>query len=213
MKTDDLISMLAREPQSLPVIEHGQRARAALAVAAGISFVWMATRLGLNAELSEDMALPMFWVKLGFVLSLAISFGYAMTRLGRPGQNAKPQFAAAGLFALVMFALGLGAAFNGERSETLGAIQGESVYDCPISIATLSVPLFIASFWAMRQFAPTQLTLAGAVAGLFSGAVAATVYSLHCTGYHATFIALWYSVGVAVPGIVGALLGRWLLRW
>ncbi len=213
MKTDDLISMLAREPASLPAPALGAPVRAVLALAAGFSFAMMAAWLGLNPALREDLALPMFWVKLGFVLSLAVSLGYALTRLGRPGRNAKPMFAAAGLFALLMFALGCFAAMTGERDETLNAVRGEWVYDCPVSIAALSIPLFIASFWAMRQFAPTQLTLAGAVAGLFSGAVAATVYSLHCTGYNAVYIALWYSVGVLIPGIVGAALGRWLLRW
>jgi hypothetical protein len=213
MKTDDLISMLAREPTSLAAPAQGERVRAALAIAAGISFVWMVAQLGLNPELRNDVVLPMFWVKLGFALSLAVAFGYALTRLGRPGRDAKPMFAAAGLFALLMVALGLFAAFTGERDETLAAVQGDGVLDCPISIAILSIPLFIASFWAMRQFAPTRLTIAGGVAGLFSGAVAAAVYSFHCAGYHPSYVSLWYSVGVLIPGVVGAALGRWLLRW
>ena len=82
MKTDDLISMLAREPAGLsaPTQAHSERVRAAIAVAAGVSFIAMAAHLGLNPELREDMALPMFWVKLGFVLSLAIAFGFALDR-------------------------------------------------------------------------------------------------------------------------------------
>lgn len=213
MKTDDLISMLAREPAGLTAPPQGERVRAALSVAAGISFVLMLARLGLNPELRDDLSLPMFWVKIGFAASLAVVFGFALSRLGRPGRNAKSMFAAAGLFSLLILLMGLVAAFTGDREEALAALRGYGTFECPIAIATLSIPLFIASFWAMRQFAPTQLTLAGGIAGLFSGAVGATIYALHCVGYHPTYIAVWYSVGMLIPGIVGAALGRSLLRW
>jgi hypothetical protein len=213
MKTDDLISMLAREPAGLTAPPQGERVRAALAVAAGGSFALMIAWLGLNPELRDDLSLPMFWVKVGFALSLALMLGFALSRLGRPGRTAKPMFAAAGLFALLMLLMGIVAGFTGDRAAASAALNGYGTFDCPIAIATLSIPLFIASFWAMRQFAPTQLTLAGGVAGLFSGAVAATIYALHCVGYHPTYVAVWYSVGMLIPGIVGAALGRSLLRW
>jgi hypothetical protein len=213
MKTDDLISMLAREPAGLTAPPQGERVRAAVAVAAGGSFAIMIAWLGLNPELRSDLSLPMFWVKAGFALSLVIAFGFALSRLGRPGRNAKPMFAAAGLFALAMLFLGVVAALTGDREEVMAALRGYGKFDCPISIATLSIPIFIASFWAMRQFAPTQLTLAGGVAGLFSGAVGASIYALHCVGYHPTYVAVWYTVGMLIPGIVGAALGRSLLRW
>ncbi len=215
MKTDDLISMLAREPSTLAsdTSVSPQRAWLFVAAAALVSFALMAYKLGINPRLGADVALPMFWVKLGYVAALALSLGYALTRLGRPGRRATPMFAAAGLFALVMWALGLAAGFAGDRQVAYRLITASWALDCPISIAALSVPLFAASFWLMRQFAPTRLTLSGAVAGLFSGAVAAAVYAFYCPVYHLSYVALWYSVGVLIPGVVGAALGRWLLRW
>ena len=46
-----------------------------------------------------------------------------------------------------------------------------------------------------------------------AGATAALVYCLHCTEMEAPFIGLWYVIGMLIPAVVGALLGRALLRW
>jgi hypothetical protein len=57
------------------------------------------------------------------------------------------------------------------------------------------------------------LTEAGAAAGLLAGSAAATIYAFHCPESTPTFIAIWYTVGILLPALVGAALGRWLLRW
>ena len=77
----------------------------------------------------------------------------------------------------------------------------------------LATPVFAASFWAMRDLAPTNLRLAGAAAGLLSGAVGAVVYCFHCPELEAPFIAFWYLLGILIPTAVGAEAGPKLLRW
>jgi len=67
--------------------------------------------------------------------------------------------------------------------------------------------------WAIRGLAPTRLRLAGAAAGLLSGAVGALVYCLHCPELEAPFLGFWYLLGMLIPTAVGALLGPRLLRW
>ena len=47
----------------------------------------------------------------------------------------------------------------------------------------------------------------------FAGAAGAFVYCFHCTEEAAPFIAVWYTLGIAVVTAIGALLGRSLLRW
>ena len=54
---------------------------------------------------------------------------------------------------------------------------------------------------------------AGAAGGGLAGGVAATVYSLHCPELAAPFLAIWYVLGVLIPVVVGAVVGRYLLRW
>ena len=55
--------------------------------------------------------------------------------------------------------------------------------------------------------------LAGAGAGLFAGALGAFVYAFYCTEVAAPFIAVWYTLGIALTSLLGGILGRWALRW
>lgn len=65
----------------------------------------------------------------------------------------------------------------------------------------------------MRGLAPTHLMQAGAAVGLLSGALGAVAYSLHCPDMGAPFIGTWYLLGMLIPTLIGATLGRTLLRW
>jgi hypothetical protein len=65
----------------------------------------------------------------------------------------------------------------------------------------------------MRQLAPTRPILAGGCAGLLAGAAGAWVYAFHCNESAAPFMAIWYTLGIAAAGLLGAATGRWVLRW
>jgi len=51
------------------------------------------------------------------------------------------------------------------------------------------------------------------VAGLFSGAVAAAIYAAHCPDDSPLFVALWYSLAIAIVAAAGGIAGRLALRW
>jgi hypothetical protein len=91
--------------------------------------------------------------------------------------------------------------------------MGQTALVCPLLIALVSTPMFIAFVWLMRSLAPTRLRVAGAAAGFAAGAIGALVYSLHCPEYAAPFLGLWYVLGMLLPTLVGALAGPRLLRW
>ncbi len=61
--------------------------------------------------------------------------------------------------------------------------------------------------------APTKPILAGASAGLLAGSAGAWVYGFHCSESALVFVSIWYTAGIAAMVVVGALTGRWLLRW
>ena len=84
---------------------------------------------------------------------------------------------------------------------------------CTLSIAALSLPIFVAAMWGLKQFAPTHPALCGAVAGLCAGAASVVIYSLHCPEMNIFFIGVWYVLGMCIPAVIGACLGRYLLRW
>ena len=65
----------------------------------------------------------------------------------------------------------------------------------------------------MRGLAPTRLLLAGLVAGGCAGGLGAAVYAFACTETSAPFLAIWYTLGMALAAGLGAVAGSRLLRW
>jgi hypothetical protein len=77
----------------------------------------------------------------------------------------------------------------------------------------MSLPLLAASLFGLRHGAPTRPAVAGAIAGLLSAGLAATLYASHCTDDSPLFVATWYTVATALVTAVGALAGSKLLRF
>ena len=60
----------------------------------------------------------------------------------------------------------------------------------------------------------STLGAGGGFTGVMTGAVAATAYGLlHCPEATVAFVATWYTLGVAAAGVLGAIVGRFALRW
>jgi hypothetical protein len=213
MKTDELISMLVTGADAIAPGAPQRRYATALGWGAFGALVLMAVMLGVRPDLAEAARLPMFWVKLAFPATLLAGALLAALRLSRPG--AKPGFAPAAIAAPVvaiwlLAAVALLGAAPGERERLL---FGATWAECSFSIAILSAPVFIALLWAMKGLAPTRLALAGAAAGLLSGATGALVYTLHCPEMAAPFLGVWYLLGMLIPTALGAMLGPRVLRW
>jgi hypothetical protein len=80
-------------------------------------------------------------------------------------------------------------------------------------IPFLSIGPLACILLALRQGAPTEPGLAGAVAGLVSGGIAATLYASHCTDDSPLFVATWYPMAIGGVALVGYVAGSRLLRW
>ena len=213
MRTDDLVTMLATGAGAVQPNQAARRYAAALGWGALGAALLMVTLLGPRPDLAAAILLPMFWVKLAFVACFAAASLLAASRLSRPGLSLArvPGVLAAPVLAIwLLAAIALARA---EPTQRAGLFFGETWNSCPFLIAMLSAPAFVAVVWAMRGLAPTRLRLAGAAAGLLSGAVGTLVYSLHCPELEAPFIGFWYLLGMLIPTAVGALLGPRLLRW
>ena len=217
MKTDDLIAMLATNagPAAEP-LRPGAMPRFTQALGWGAfgATLLMALLLGVRPDIAAAAKTPMFWVKLAFPLSLSWLALLAVTRLARPGVplGRLPLALAAPVAVIWLMALAqlAGASDAATREELL---YGDSWAECPLNIATLSVPMFVGAFWALRALAPVQPMLAGATAGLLAGAVAASAYALHCPEMAPPFLAIWYVAGILIPAAVGSLIAPKLLRW
>ena len=159
----------------------------------------MAILLGVRPDIAEAARLPMFWVKLAFPAALLAGALLAVFRLSRPGASLGRVPAAIAAPVLAMWLLAAVVLLSAAPGERAQLVFGDSGATCPFIIALLSVPLFGAPLWAMKGLAPTRLALAGAAAGLLSGAGGALVYALYCTEMAAPFIGIWYLLGMLIP--------------
>lgn len=213
MRTDELIDMLASSPA--PVSRHSIEQRFALAALAGLAgaLALMLRFYGLRPDLAQTLAVPMFWGKLVFAAALVAGGVALLRRLARPGLSLEHTLALLALPLLAMWALALIALGHAEPGERLPMVFGTTWRSCPFNIAALATPALFAFLWALRGAAPTRPAWTGAGAGLLSGALAVLAYALHCPELEAPFLAVWYVVGMAIPTVVGAVLGPRLLRW
>ncbi|CAN5347898.1 NrsF family protein [soil metagenome] len=213
MQTDDLINALAGNVR--PVSRNPVESRIALGLMAG-AIVTLATimlTLGFRPDLATAMHSFSFWMKWTYTISLGVGAILATIHLSRPDAS-RAQW----LWLLVIPFVLLAAVAANELIRTpvsgwLPLWLGQSWKRCAVFVFLLSLPLFGGLIWAFRQFAPTRLRLAGGVAGLASGACAATLYGLHCPEASATFVLTWYTLGIGLAGAAGALIGPRLMRW
>lgn len=189
------------------------RLSAGLAIGAAIAAVALWLWLGLRIDLQAALATPVFWIKFGYPLLLGIGGFLALERLARPGGvGARGFFLAVGAL-LVCAALAVLQLAGAPASSHRLLVLGSSALICPFLIVTLSAPALVATMAVLRRLAPTSLTLAGLAAGLLSGGAGAWVYAFHCGEAGLPFLAIWYTLGVAMNAALGAFLGRYLLRW
>lgn len=213
MKTDDLIAALAVD---LPAASsrHIERMMllwmipASLVVLCGLTF-W----LGFRGDLLQAVTGPTFWSKAAYTAALAIVGFWLLDRLGRPGATVRGPVLLLGAVLLAVAGLASFEIMTLPPADRMHAVMGVSSRVCPTNILGLSALAAPFVFLAARRFAPTRPALAGAAAGLLAAGLAATLYGLHCPERTAAFVAIWYTLGMALAAGAGAIIGRFALRW
>jgi hypothetical protein len=213
MKTEDLIATLAADATPAPRTPLGASLAMACAAAAAVSLVVLIYWLGLRHDLMPAIHTRSFWMKAVYTSWLTIGGFLAVARLSRPGGRLGVAIWILAVAVVSMFGMGGMRLMQAAPSQRMSDWMGHSWNLCPIRIIVFGAPVFLAMIWFLRRLAPTRLALAGAGAGLLSGAIGATVYGLACTETTAAFVATWYTLGIGACATIGALLGPRLLRW
>ncbi|MEO6321007.1 MAG: DUF1109 domain-containing protein [Polaromonas sp.] len=213
MKTDELVSLLAAGAAPVRANAVGRRFAVALGWGVPAAVMLMAVTLGVRADLAQAAGELMFWVKVAFAGGLALAGLIAAERLARPGMRLGGIWMALAAPVLTLWLVAASVLLNAAPAQRAGLILGSTWSSCPFNIALISLPLFVATLWAMKGLAPTRLALAGAGAGLLAGALGALVYALHCPESAAPFLGVWYVLGIAIPVLAGAAFGPRVLRW
>lgn len=213
MKTEELIESLSSD--LAPVSRSTVLRRLAIGVIGGalVSTFVMLLTLHLRPDLHIAMNTGMFWMKAFYTLLVALIGLWVVERLARPGVRADLQtfleivpLGAIAFIAIVKLA-------DAPPQMRMPMMMGHSAMVCPWLILGLSLPILAGGIWALRGLAPVRLTQAGFALGVLAGATSAFVYGFHCNENAAPFIAIFYTLGIAAAGVVGAIFGRFALRW
>lgn len=212
MDTDQLIRTLAADNphRARPV---GFVLALALLAAAPVSLLMFFAELGVRPDVMTAMHNPFFDLKFAVTLALAAAAITIALHLSRPEASLR------GWVWLLIIPAGLlvggisGEMMVPQRLPMMTRLVGSNSKVCMTAVPMMSLPLLAASLVGLRHGAPTRPAAAGAMAGLLSAGLAATVYASHCTDDSPLFVATWYSLATALVTALGALLGSKLLRF
>lgn len=213
METDQLIRTLTADNahRARPV---GFVLALALLLAAPVSIAIFLTELGVRPDVMTAMRNPFFDLKFAVTLALAISAIAISLHLSRPEASLR------GWAWLLLIPIGLlVAGIAGEmmmmpqRPPMMTRMMGRNFMVCLTTIPLMALPLLAAALLGLRHGAPTRPALAGAIAGLLSAGLAATLYASHCTDDSPMFVATWYTIAAVLVAAIGALAGSRVLRF
>ncbi|GBD47732.1 NrsF family protein [Methylopila sp. Yamaguchi] len=212
MRTSDLIAAMAADAGTPPA-RLGRTFALALALAVVGAALVFAVKLGPRPDVVDALGTVRFPFKFAVTGAFAAAAALLALRLARPG--ASPRGGALAFLAAVAL---LGAGVLAELSATPGAtwaprLVGHNWLVCLINVPVLSAIPLAALLIALRRGAPASPRLAGAVAGVLAGAIGATFYAAHCPDDSPLFVAVWYTLAVAIVATAGAVAGSRLLRW
>ncbi|HEU0095926.1 MAG TPA: DUF1109 domain-containing protein [Rhizomicrobium sp.] len=212
MRTDDLIAQLSGQLEPVKAGTVTRTLLTALALGLAGSVLVMLLAMGLRPDFHAAMASFGMWMKLAYTLALAALGFWMVERAGRPGADmSRPALLLATPLLAIALLAGLQMAAPGADMPNM--VMGHSSRACAFLVILTALPSLAAAFWALRRLAPTRLGLAGAGAGLLAGGMGAFVYCFHCQEAAAAFVAIWYTLGIALTTGIGGILGPRLLRW
>jgi len=212
METDQLIRTLSADNahRARPV---GFVLALALLAAAPVSVAMLFAGLGVRPDFMTAMRNPFFDLKFVVTLALAIPAIAFSLHLSRPEASLR------GWKWLLLIPVGLLLAgiasemMMPQRLPMMTRLVGNNSRLCMTAIPLMSLPLLVAALIGLRHGAPTRPAVAGAIAGLLSAGLAATLYASHCTDDSPLFVATWYTIAVALVTAIGALAGSRVLRF
>ncbi|WP_400769778.1 NrsF family protein [Methylosinus sporium] len=212
MRTEELIGALVAD-HAPSRFRFAQIFAGALVAAALVAGAALLAFIGVRADLGVAMHTLRFLAKFAVTLCLLAAGVGLLRRLATPG--AVPGYwRFAPLLALLALLIAVGLELIAAPAESWGArLVGHNARACVLLIPLIATGPLAILMLALRRGAPSRPTLAGAVAGLVAGALAASFYATHCTDDSPLFVAVWYSLAIGIVTLAGAALGARLLRW
>lgn len=212
MKTDDLINSL--------VADQGRSsagARQVLAVALPLSLIVSLAVFLVELRVRDDFLTALSsWRYVSKFLSggsIALFGLILLLEMARPEQSPRRVLRWLPL-ALAPLVISVAMEFMMLPADRWGAsAMGFYPLYCLCLVPLISLAPLVAGLIAMRRGAPQSPLTAGAVAGFAAGGIGAFIYSVHCDNDSPFYVAIWYLGAIAIVTLLGAALGRSVLRW
>ncbi len=199
-KTNALIADLAGAAAAVPKNRVMQRLILALGLGLGLVIFLQMQTAGLRADWTVAWSYVAFKV-LACGLA-AITWFVLLQKAAVPGVSLGWQ---------KWFAIGVLAVAAAVASFATFDFAG--LQRCVGQVLLLSALPYAVFVFALRACAPTKLLQAGFAAGIVAGALGTVGYSLGCLADDAPIVAFRYGSAIFLCGMLGALIGRWVLRW
>jgi hypothetical protein len=211
VKTNDLIGLLAEDA---PVrMRLGRILTLALLIGCAVPAVLLLSTIGIRPNMASAVETARVLFKIAVTLALAIASSSVVFQIGRPGVPLKARS-----FALLIPLAALVIAVLAELTFVppdawQASMIGHNARFCLFFIPVLSLAPLAGFMLALKNGAPENPGLAGTVAGLAAGSIAAAIYAWHCPDDSPLFVASWYTIAIAIVTAAGTLIGRRYLRW
>jgi hypothetical protein len=211
MQTRDLVDLLAKDASPPRQTASVLLIASCLAIALAGAFFFAA--IGPRPDIAEAASHGRFLLKFVVTVTLAASAVQAAYFAARPYHCTLKEMLplAVGPALLIAAAIFELVALPAQSWEA--AMIGHNAEFCLTLIPLLAIGPLLVLVGALKQGAPSSPGLAGAMAGIAAGGIAASFYAAHCTDDSPLFVITWYPISVAIVTLAGYLIGRRALVW
>jgi|CXWL01.1.fsa_nt_gi hypothetical protein len=211
MKTDALIAALAHDIQPIRLTPTWRRFAAAGLVGAALASLVVWVVFGVREHLSDAMFAVLTKSAYSLVaVAIAAPLAYA---LSQPNTRIRAWIAPAIVLIVASLLVAGFVVAMAPTEQRLSVWLAGGFPECLRRIPMLAAPVAVALLFVVRGLTPTRLTFAGAAVGGLAGAIAAVAYSWFCPVDSVAYVATWYLAAILLCAGLGAVFGRWLLRW
>jgi hypothetical protein len=179
-------------------------------VIAGILFF---AEIGFRPDISEAVTSSRFLFKFIVTVSLAVTAIRVTLGVGRPDGSLAHRGLALSIAPSLLAAAVVIELLVLPESQWMSHLVGHNARFCLTVIPLLAIGPLACLLAALREGAPSNPGVAGAVAGLAASGIAATFYAANCNDDSALFVITWYPIATLIVTTAGYLVGRNLLRW
>ncbi|MGX9431631.1 MULTISPECIES: NrsF family protein [Bradyrhizobium] len=169
--------------------------------------------IGFRQDIVSALGTVRFLFKFAVVVPLAVFAVGATLRRATPGSDFGWWGRLLPVPAIILAFGVLAELMAVPASQWMVRLIGSNSLNCMTIIPLLGAGPLVMIIVALRQGAPTNAGLSGALAGLAASGIAATFYATNCFDDSHLFVVTWYPLAGTILVISGYLSGRRYLRW